>query len=49
MECENRKLVADIQQRLDTSSFDQYCTKSVLLEQYKVCNISVVLKLLEVY
>jgi hypothetical protein len=36
MECENRKLVQDISQKLDTSSFDAYCAKTPFLEPYKV-------------
>ncbi len=36
MECENRKLVTEISQKLDTSSFDAYCTKSPVFEQFKV-------------
>ena len=34
-ECENRKRTTEIQQRMDTKEFDQYCTKSPLLAQYK--------------
>lgn len=35
-ECENRKRVNEIQSRMDTKEFDQYCTKSSLLIKYKV-------------
>ena len=38
MECENRKLVQDTSQKLDTSSFDAYCAKTPFLEPYKVKN-----------
>jgi Rho guanine nucleotide exchange factor 12 len=34
-ECENRKRTNEIQSRMDTKEFDQYCTKSPLLAQYK--------------
>lgn len=34
-ECENKKRVLEIQGRLDTKEFDQYCTKSPLLVPYK--------------
>lgn len=35
-ECENRKRVEEIQSRMDTKEFDQFCHKSPLLSQYKV-------------
>lgn len=35
-ECENRKRVEEIQSRMETKEFDQYCVKSPLLSQYKV-------------
>ena len=35
-ECENKKRVIEIQTRLDTKEFDQYCTKLPLLSQFKV-------------
>lgn len=34
-ECENRKRNEEIQSRIDTREFDQFCTKSPLLIQYK--------------
>jgi hypothetical protein len=33
--CENRKRTDEIQSRIDTKEFDQYCVKSPLLAQYK--------------
>ena len=39
MECENRKRVIDIQNRLDTKEFDQYCIRSPLLVSYKNLNL----------
>ena len=39
-ECENKKRVLEIQGRLDTKEFDQYCTKSPLLVPFKVIFIS---------
>jgi hypothetical protein len=38
-ECENRKRTEEIQSRMDTKDFDQYCVKSPLLAQYKVIKI----------
>lgn len=38
-ECENRKRVIEIQTRLDTKEFDQYCTKSSVLVPYKNLNL----------
>jgi hypothetical protein len=38
-ECENRKRTEEIQSKLDTREFDQYCVKSPLLIQYKVRTI----------
>jgi mannosyltransferase OCH1-like enzyme len=35
-ECENRKRVIEIQSRMDTKEFDQYCSKLPILTQYKV-------------
>lgn len=35
-ECENRKRVEEIQARMETKEFDQYCVKSPLLAHYKV-------------
>ena len=42
-ECENKKRVIEIQSRLDTKEFDQYCIKSPLLASYKV-NLAIILK-----
>ncbi len=39
-ECENKKRVVEIQNRLDTKEFDQYCIKPPLLACYKVIIIS---------
>jgi hypothetical protein len=38
-ECENRKRTNEIQARMDTKEFDQYCTKSPLLAEYKHLDI----------
>ena len=34
-ECENKKRVIEVQSRLDTKDFDQYCVKSNILSKYK--------------
>lgn len=35
-ECENQKRAEEIQSRMDTKEFDQYCVKSPIMAQYKV-------------
>jgi hypothetical protein len=35
-ECENRKRTEEIQSRMDTKEFDQYCVKWPTMAQYKV-------------
>lgn len=35
-ECENQKRVVEVQGKMETKEFDQYCIKSPLLAQYKV-------------
>ena len=34
-ECENKKRCQEIQMRIDTKEFDQYCVRSPLLIKYK--------------